>query len=294
MRILLKRLKVSPGTAMQTATETLFTELHAKLTQAVLNCRADTSVKSVHTLRTTTRRLEGLLYKTLEDHPRAKMLHESTGKTLRQLKKVRRLAGTVRDLDVHQKLLKKVIEKSTSTAAEKDTPHYDQQQLHHYLEQKREQAADILASGLARREIRLERSLERTAIALEQLSPSSTDPLTTARRWVEHWTLHLHGLNVENLHDFRKQTKLARYVSEMHPPSKAARGFTRDLLAAQDAIGAWHDLQLLHQEAKAVCGKHAELTRFLATLSEESLKKALAKAGATHRPQSTSQNHLSS
>ena len=279
---------------MQTATETtLFTELHAQLSQAVVACRADAATKAVHTLRTTTRRFEGLLHKALEDHRGANALRKTSRKTLRQLKKVRQLAGTVRDLDVHQKVLKKVLETPTLATAEHHALHHDQQQLHHYLAQKRDQAAEFLASGLAKRELRLERSLERTAAALEQLPPSSTGPLATARQWVQRSTLRLHELNAENLHEFRKQTKLARYVSEMQPPSPTARAFTRSLLAVQDAIGAWHDLELLHQEAKAVCGKHTALTNLLATRAEEALKEALSKAVAVHQPQ-PAKNHMSS
>lgn len=261
-----------------------FTALHAQLSQAILACRAHPAPKAVHTLRTTTRRIEGLLKKALEDHPGSKGFPKAADKSLRQVKKVRQLTGAVRDLDVHQKLLNKLIHETASSTAGQDTLHPNQHQLHGYLEQKRDQAADVLVSGLARREIRLERALESSALALKKLPDTSADPLTTARGWVERSAISPHELNAENLHDFRKRTKLARYVSEMQPPSPRARTFTRNLLATQDAIGAWHDLHLLHQEAKAVCGKHAALTELLSTRTEEALKKALAQAGSVHRP----------
>ena len=268
-----------------------FAILHAQLTQAILACRVDTAPKAVHTLRTTTRRLEGLLKKTLEDHPRATELRKTANKSLRQIKKVRQLAAAVRDLDVHMKLLKRVLNPSAPESAQDLALHHDQRRLHAYLEQKREQAAEVLASDLANREIRLERALEPTATALEELPDSSVEPLATARHWVEQSASQLYRLDGENLHDFRKQTKLARYVSEMQPPSRAARAFTRDLLAAQDAIGAWHDLHLLHQEAKAVCGKHSALALLLATRAKEALKQALAKAKSIHQPQQPARDH---
>jgi len=264
-------------TASPTSTSP-FSALHTHLSRAVLACRTDAVPRAVHTLRTTTRRLEGLLKKALEDHPRVKEFRKAADKSLHHIKRVRRLAAAVRDLDVHQKLLKKVLQEPLSVTTDQDSLHHDHHQLDRFLEQKREQAAGILSSGLARREVRLERALERTAVVLEELPDSPVDPLTTARRWVERSTSSLHALSAENLHDFRKQTKLARYVSEMQSPSKAARAFTRNLLAVQNAIGAWHDLDLLHQEAKAICGKHSALVMFLATRTEEALKQALAKA----------------
>ncbi len=267
----------------QAPATSLFTSLHAQLSQAVLACRADAAKRAVHNLRTTTRRLEGLLHKSFGDHPDAAELHKASRKTLRQLKKLRQLAGPVRDLDVHHKLAEEILKHPAFKADDVDSLNHQWQQLEKYLKQKRDKAAEDLQAGLAKREIRLERALERTAAALEPISESSTDALTTARRWVERSARHLGQLSKQNLHDFRKETKLARYVSEMQPPSQVARSFTQNLLAIQDAIGAWHDRDLLHEEARDVCGKHAELTRLFAEDAQAALKKALAKAAAIPR-----------
>src|SRR6201996_6544238 len=65
-------------------------------------------VEAVHRLRTGTRRVEATL-ETLAREAGARGLGETTEEArqrwLRQLKKVRRAAGTVRDLDVHRELL---------------------------------------------------------------------------------------------------------------------------------------------------------------------------------------------
>ncbi len=264
---------------MQTATpNAIFDELHAQLSQAVLACRAKAEKKPVHTLRTTTRRLEALLHKAAEDHSRSQDLKQSVRKALRQLKKIRRLAGPVRDLDVHHKLVKEAFAASPTRAREAYL--HQQHQLETYLERRRGSAAEELQAGLERREVRLERALQRVSQVLASLPSSTNDRLTTAQSWVERSAAHLGGLTAQNLHDFRKQTKLARYLSEMQPSSAAARAFTKNLLAIQDSIGEWHDLDLLHQEAKAVCGKHAELTTHFRNSADRALQKALKKAQA--------------
>jgi CHAD domain-containing protein len=70
-------------------------------------------------------------------------------------------------------------------------------------------------------------------------------------------------LHAENLHDFRKATKKARYVAE-----SAVDGQTSSVAIAlkriQDAIGDWHDWLCLSEEASAALGTEApDLTAFL-------------------------------
>jgi CHAD domain-containing protein len=68
-------------------------------------------------------------------------------------------------------------------------------------------------------------------------------------------------LHVENLHDFRKATKKARYVAEMGAEGQRQSGVAKALKRVQDAIGEWHDWLCLGEEAKAALGQDApELT----------------------------------
>jgi CHAD domain-containing protein len=68
-------------------------------------------------------------------------------------------------------------------------------------------------------------------------------------------------LHVENLHDFRKATKKARYVAEMGAEGQKHGGVAKALKRVQDAIGEWHDWFCLGEEAKAALGQDApELT----------------------------------
>jgi CHAD domain-containing protein len=66
----------------------------------------------------------------------------------------------------------------------------------------------------------------------------------------------LHG---ENLHDFRKATKKARYVAEAGAEGDSS--VAKALKRIQDAIGEWHDWLCLGEEAQAALGQDApELT----------------------------------
>src|SRR3954447_2609157 len=83
------------------------TEMREKLDACRRN-RGAPKVEVVHQLRTGTRRVEATL-ETLAREAGARGLgkpaEEARQRWLRQLKKVRRAAGTVRDLDVHRELL---------------------------------------------------------------------------------------------------------------------------------------------------------------------------------------------
>lgn len=87
-----------------------FQELHARLAEAVLACRGDADKDAVHLLRTTRRRIEALLRKVLSEHPDAKKYGKKIEKALKQLRKARKAAGPVRDLDVQRKLCGEIVE----------------------------------------------------------------------------------------------------------------------------------------------------------------------------------------
>jgi CHAD domain-containing protein len=71
-------------------------------------------------------------------------------------------------------------------------------------------------------------------------------------------------LDAENLHEFRKATKKARYVAESGTEGKDYSSVAKALKRIQDAIGDWHDWLCLAQEADAALGKDArELTASL-------------------------------
>ena len=64
-------------------------------------------------------------------------------------------------------------------------------------------------------------------------------------------------LDAENLHDFRKATKKARYVAESAAEKEPYSSVAKALKRVQDAIGDWHDWQCLCEEAETALGKDA-------------------------------------
>jgi CHAD domain-containing protein len=62
-------------------------------------------------------------------------------------------------------------------------------------------------------------------------------------------------LDKENLHDFRKGAKKARYVAESDDKDPAAQALAKAIKRVQDAIGEWHDWVVVAEEAHEALGK---------------------------------------
>jgi CHAD domain-containing protein len=63
-------------------------------------------------------------------------------------------------------------------------------------------------------------------------------------------------LDKENLHDFRKGAKKARYVAESDDSDPAAVAMAKAVKRVQDAIGDWHDWTVVAEEAQEALGKN--------------------------------------
>ena len=62
-------------------------------------------------------------------------------------------------------------------------------------------------------------------------------------------------LDAENLHEFRKATKKARYIAESEAEGEDYSSVAKALKRVQDAIGEWHDWLCLWEEARTALGK---------------------------------------
>ena len=112
------------------------------LEAAITLCLADPAPKPVHRLRTSTRRIEAQLM-LLELLPALPLHHKTAGKARRLLKKLRRAAGQVRDLDVQNDLI--------ATETPYDAPksiHKSSLQLREALNEQRTVAAQRLIQTL--------------------------------------------------------------------------------------------------------------------------------------------------
>ena len=255
----------------------IFEELRSSFVTAVVACRAEPSVKAVHAVRTGTRRLEALLQKVAEDHPRAAGLHRALKSVRKELGRIRKAAGAVRDLDVQMKLAKGVADelcfRKRGAAREVITDEYER--LDRYLKRRRKRLGADLAAELDKSELKMERSLERIAGEIEILTAQGPSLLETARRWTRVTAAKMGALDEGNLHEYRKRTKAARYVAEEQEGSAVAQRFAAELRRVQDVIGAWHDWELLSELAEGVLGGDAAVTKAMVVRRGSSLKVAL-------------------
>ena len=219
---------------------TAFLRQSLALKAAMVDCLESPSMKPVHRLRSSTRRLESTL-ELLDLSTDVKVRRRS--KPLRKaLREIRRGAGAVRDLDVHRDLLK----------------HYrknnDTDKLDHDLVSAREKAARQLTVALRKDQKQLNQELNELETILKPVldfNLSGTELIRLTRRWFASTTGHLDPQQDDQLHSIRKAGKTARYIAETGADaSKAVARLATRFERAQNTLGAWHDCLLLLDEAQ--------------------------------------------
>src|SRR5580698_489714 len=288
--------------------------LAGELRENLVKCAADPDVDAVHDTRTGTRRLQALLENLVREMPAGEAgerVRDAAKALMRQLKRIRRTAGTVRDLDVHRKLLEKLAAKALGEMdeSEKEEPaagnepprlgaldvletpeaglrmtplhkHADdldawlKHQRAAHADQLRAQAADLVAK-FDKRRANLEDAMEATPQRRRTKPPAALALDSFARLATE-----MQLLDAGNLHDFRKGAKKARYVAELAEQADAHAGAVgKSLKKLQDEIGDWHDWLVLADEAHAALGNGAaELTTLVEGEREQHFDAALKTA----------------
>ena len=288
--------------------------LAGALRENLVKCAADPDVDAVHDTRTGTRRLQALLENLVREMPAGEAgerVRDAAKALMRQLKRIRRTAGTVRDLDVHRKLLEKLAAKALGEKdeSEKEEPaagnepprlgaldvletpeaglrmtplhkHADdldawlKHQRAAHADQLRAQAADLVAK-FDKRRANLEDAMEATPQRRRAQPPAALALDSFARLATE-----MQLLDAGNLHDFRKGAKKARYVAELAEQADAHAGAVgKALKKLQDEIGDWHDWLVLADEAHAALGEDAaELTGLIEAKREEHFVAAMKTA----------------
>jgi CHAD domain-containing protein len=251
-------------------------------------CRQDgghPKVQAVHHLRTGTRRVEATL-ETLAREAGArglgKPIEDARQRWLKQLKKVRRASGNVRDLDVHRELLQENFLPAQETAPDKtaedlviataaadgyqsdQTPLVEQAHLlDRWLLAQRSSAAHALVTALDDHAKRLQQAEQRFfAECAKRRSLGSRKHRPAARMALEDYLRLMDAmphLDASNLHDFRKGAKKARYVAESDSNDPAAQAMGKAIRRVQDAIGDWHDWEVLEAEAREALGANGSV-----------------------------------
>jgi len=305
--------------------------LSAKLTQNLQLCAGPAEKKAsahhpgvdaVHDVRTGTRRIEAILdsiHTSLDGSPAPdpaspespqQTLADAIGRWQKLLKKIRRSAGAVRDLDVHRHLLRDLLEEITAHPAPdaettngagpeeteepkplhevgvsphdpaasswlqppKDNPaepavvtplQKQAEDLDAWLKHTRQQHSAPLVEGARKWAGKLDTHLGALSEALQSQPARRRKPPSAAVTALEAFarlSSEMQQLYAENLHDFRKGAKKARYMAETGGDDEYAGAIGKALKKLQDEIGDWHDWLVLAEEAhRALGGQGTEL-----------------------------------
>lgn len=233
----------------------LATTLEAAITLVTANPRP----KPVHRLRTTVRRIEAQLelLSLVPDLPE----HAKPGKKARKLlRKLRRAAGRVRDLDVQRDF--------TNSKSQ------DADRLRGMFKDRRKRETERLLDIIDKSQPKLTRALESL---LKALAPDENLALSPAR--IVELTIHWYSHNIptaaqtsDELHSIRKSAKLARYMAESAmKPTQSTRKLAQTFESLQQAGGTWHDWLTLSDIAHRELGSSSTVTQTFARNCKKSL-----------------------
>ncbi|HWB33254.1 MAG TPA: CHAD domain-containing protein [Acidobacteriaceae bacterium] len=251
------------------------------LEAAALVCLATPKKRPVHRLRTFTRRIEAQLHliALLPDTPRHA---KQRTKTLALLRKLRRAAGAVRDLDVERDLIAhdaaRIRGRSHRAVALRD----EAATLDDALKHRRTAEAEKLVRLLRKERKKLPLAFEslREALAPAKKAVLTEDQLIALTRdWFARGNPPQSPAandDAGTLHDIRKRAKLARYMAESPPrsgqPAARARRLAAHFEALQEAGGHWHDWLQLAGFARKQLGKSAQLPERFSTHANSALR----------------------
>jgi CHAD domain-containing protein len=243
-------------------------------------CARKPSRRSVHALRSLTLRLQvGFSLREQAANSAAAPAFQQWSKVA---KKLRKALEPVRDADVHLARLNSL--RNTFRAASEGKKQLNPRcireigKLEGRIRKQRKEGINKLMAAIDARGKRLNRLSKELEAALAPQMPSkvhSTAP--EALRIFAELTGEYPHLDADNLHDYRKRLKQARYLAEI---SAAADPLAKRLAAVfrriHCAAGEWHDWQELASKASRVLSRQAKLYGLIPVLE------ALA-AKALHR-----------
>lgn len=238
----------------------------------------------VHQVRTTARRLEAIL-EIVYPGPTSRV-----AKTLRGLKRLRRRAGAVRDLDVQAAALRMLkIGRETERKA----------RLLSALADARAAREAQFQKAIHNKKIeKLQKRLQQTALEMAQASvpPEQNgqnwppvwidfDPVSASLRMFARLARQTAAITADNIHIFRTRCKRIRYVAEMAGMSPESKRVVGLLKRVQDSIGDWHDWQALTVTAEELFSHSLDsaLVSALRNLSNAKFVEARALAADARR-----------
>jgi CHAD domain-containing protein len=233
-----------------------------KLSRQLAKLTKKPAPENVHKFRTYSRRVEALLDELVPK------LSRSNKKLLKQLARLRKKAGRVRDLDVQITALRSL--KIPQEPGRKS-------QLMRTLSEERAQREKTLPENFDRKTVsQLRKRLNRAATELA--IPQSTDLLSLGMRGVLQLGRERAALTEKTLHQYRIAGKRARYIAELAPHDPKAAEVVTQLKRMQDMIGDWHDWLKLTQRAEDLFGgvRESSLVAALQNVTRAKFREAVA------------------
>jgi CHAD domain-containing protein len=245
-------------------------------------CGEKPTRKRVHGLRVATLRLKAEVDFWLLDQDTETQAGDAAKIWKKHAAKLRKALSPVRDTDIQLVILNQMRAAST-TGGEKPplTPEWlgELEKLEDELRKQRASAQKELLAEIEERHARLERSSEKLQDHLADRTPTpwaASDRIRVMRGLIAGLAAVLPALNADNLHEFRKHAKTARYLVDVSAKSDTYAARQAALLKEmQNAAGQWHDLQTLASKAQHALGTGSALVKVLEQQAEESLRNAL-------------------
>jgi len=234
---------------------------------------AEQNPETIHSFRTTTRRLQTLLAQLVPSQDR------NQKKLLKMLNRIRRSAGKVRDIDVQLSALR-----SLKTPLE---PRRKTQLVQGLLElrAKHELKLGKLIKKSDLREV--SKRLKRAARNVD--FKGCRDPLTLAQELLGSVSVSANAVDEGTLHRYRIAVKRARYAAEFAPASRESKQFIALLKRLQDALGNWHDWFTLTRTAQDRLGEvtQSSLVATLHNVTRGKFRHAVAMVSAAQKTGTT-------
>jgi CHAD domain-containing protein len=268
--------------AVKSASEPREREQFQQWRQVLADCADKLSRKRIHGLRVATLRLMVEIDFWLLNHDADDPISRVAKSWKKQANKLRKALSPVRDSDVYVAKLKKILKTDRRHGDEWHlTPgcRREIQKLEAYLKDRRASTEKELLQQIKKCREKSDRLTKKLEDDLGRRTVwADSDRVRVVRGLIAGLATELPNLTAEVLHDFRKQAKMARYLSEVlaarnpHAANQAAL-----LKRMQDAAGEWHDWQTLASVARRVCGrdKENEFVRLLDQFADKSLSNAL-------------------
>jgi CHAD domain-containing protein len=213
--------------------------LFRKLGRQLVKVSSKPLPKNVHQFRTATRRIEAVVGELVPKPDR------NQRKLLKQLSRLRRRAGRLRDIDVQVAALR--------TLKLPEEPRRKTQILHALSEARARREKKLLKSFNPGAVPEIRKRLRRAEADLAKMT-TGIDPLAIADRLFAALDHRSGPLTEERLHQYRIHGKRIRYVAELAQDSPASKHMIAQLKRMQDALGDWHDWLTLTETVRQLGG----------------------------------------